>query len=63
MEIHDVVANDEHAVGLLSYSLRRADGSVFNGRGVQVFHVRAGRVTESWGIQEDPAGLGAALEG
>ncbi len=47
LEIHDVLANDEHAVAMV-----RATGQIGDRRlddnTVQVFHIRDGRVTESW---------------
>ncbi len=48
IEIHDVLANDEHVVALTSGSAERQGKSLTDARGVQVFHVRDGKVTESW---------------
>jgi len=48
IEIHDVLANDEHAVALTTASAERQGKSLPESPGVQVFHVRDGRVTESW---------------
>jgi ketosteroid isomerase-like protein len=47
VEAHDVLANDEHAVGLVKGTAER-EGKALNDNGVQVFHVRDGKVTESW---------------
>lgn len=60
-EIHDVVANDEHAVALIELSWEKP--TRFQGREVRVFHMRDGRVTEVWFHPEDPAGSDAALRG
>src|SRR5436190_14912958 len=46
IELHDVLANDEHAVALTTTTGER-DGKSLNQNGVQVFHVRDGKVTES----------------
>ena len=50
--LHDVVANDEHAVGLHSSDAER-DGRRVRSP-VLVFHVRDGRVTEVWQYWADP---------
>jgi ketosteroid isomerase-like protein len=53
LELHDVLANDEHAVGLI-----RATGDVqgrhLDDNTVQLFHIRDGKVTESWIYPGDP---------
>ncbi len=48
IEIHDVLANDDHAVALTTASGERQGKTLENAKGVQVFHVRDGKVTESW---------------
>jgi ketosteroid isomerase-like protein len=52
VEVHDVVANDEHVVGLNSVTAERA-GKTLNDRNALVFHVRDGRATEVWQFWED----------
>jgi ketosteroid isomerase-like protein len=47
LDLHDVLANDEHVVGLIKGTAER-EGKALNDNGVQVFHVRGGKVTESW---------------
>ena len=47
VQVHDVVANDEHAVGLNSVHAERA-GRTLEDNNTLVFHVRDGRVTEVW---------------
>jgi ketosteroid isomerase-like protein len=47
VEIHDVLANDEHAVVLAHASAQR-DGKTLDDNGVQIFHIRDGKVTEQW---------------
>jgi ketosteroid isomerase-like protein len=48
IELHDMLANDEHVVALTAASAERQGKSLDNARGVQVFHIRDGKVTESW---------------
>ena len=51
-ELHDVVANDEHVVGLHINTARRA-GKTLNLREVLVFHLRDGKIAECWESHED----------
>jgi uncharacterized protein len=47
LDLHDVLANDEHAVALATVTAER-DGKTLRDNGAQVFHVQGGKVTESW---------------
>ncbi len=49
---HDVLANDEHAVGLLQFSAER-DGRSLRERAAHIVHVRDGKVAEVWIFWED----------
>jgi uncharacterized protein len=53
VEVHDVVANDEHTVGLQSVHAERG-GRTLDDNGTLVFHLRDGRVTEVWQYWADP---------
>jgi ketosteroid isomerase-like protein len=48
IEIHDMLANDEHVVALTTANAERQGKSLENAKGVQIFHVRDGKLTESW---------------
>jgi ketosteroid isomerase-like protein len=48
-EIHDIVANDEHAVVLVRAHAERSDGTTLNDDNIHVGHVRDGKATEFWG--------------
>jgi ketosteroid isomerase-like protein len=50
--LHDVVANDNHAIGLHSSDAER-DGRTVHSPTVLVFHVRDGRITETWSHHHD----------
>lgn len=54
LEVHDVVANDRHAVALVTWRAIR-DGRPMEGREIAVHHVEDGKVTEVWFTQEDQA--------
>jgi ketosteroid isomerase-like protein len=47
LEIHALLADDEHAVALLRASGER-EGRRLDDNTVQVFHIRDGKVTEQW---------------
>lgn len=51
-EPHDVVANDEHAVGLLRFTARRGDRAL-DERAAQIVHMRDGQLTEVGFFWED----------
>jgi uncharacterized protein len=51
-EPHDVLANDEHAVGLLQFSAQRGDKSLSE-RAAHIVHIRDGKVAEVWFFWED----------
>ncbi len=47
LEVHDVLANDEHGVVLVRGSASR-EGRDFTGNDVHTFHIRDGKVAEFW---------------
>lgn len=51
-ELHDILANEEHVVGLHTNTARRGDKSL-NLREALVFHVRDGKIVEAWEHYED----------
>ena len=51
-EIHDVLANDEHAVAMLHARAER-NGKTWEGPVVHVFHVKDSKVTEYWAFGQD----------
>lgn len=52
LEVHDVLANDEHAVALLRATGTR-QGKRYDSLEMDVFHIRNGKVTEFWSFSED----------
>ena len=52
VEVHDVVANDEHTVGLHLATGER-EGRTLEDREVMVFHLRDGKVVEAWQYLEN----------
>ena len=52
IEVHDILANDEHGVALVTRMAER-DGRSFEMNEVHVFHISDGKVTEYWGFEQD----------
>lgn len=47
-ELHDILANDEHAVALQRWTAQREGKASLEDRNVSVFHIRGGKITEVW---------------
>ena len=58
VELHDVVANDEHAVALTRATASREGRSIDVGD-VDVYHIKGGKVTEMWSFTADQAATDA----
>ena len=58
IEIHDVLANDEHVVVLAHYSGSRL-GKTLDHNTCDVSHIVDGRMTEFWSFGEDQAAVDA----
>ena len=56
-DVHDVVANEEHAVALVHLHLEVADGRRYDQPQVQVAHASDGRIVEFWTMNQDQAVL------
>lgn len=55
-EPHDVLANDDHAVGLLQFSAARGDRSLHE-RAAHIVHLRDRQIAEVWMFWEDQAAV------
>lgn len=59
VELHDVVANGNHMVGLVSASVTAGDQSITY-RTAEIMHVNdEGKVTERWAFADDSAAVSA----
>jgi ketosteroid isomerase-like protein len=58
LEVHDILANDTHAVVLSHVSAERG-GKTIDAHTSDTMHVRDGRVTEFWSFPEDQAAFDA----
>ena len=52
IDLHDIVANDEHTVSLTRAAASR-QGKQLDLRGADIYHIRNGKVTEWWSFVED----------
>jgi ketosteroid isomerase-like protein len=52
LEIHDVLASDDHAVMLARERWER-DGRTLEVRRVFVYHIRDGKLAEAWAYDDD----------
>jgi ketosteroid isomerase-like protein len=53
LDVHDILANDEHVVALGTLSASRGPKSIKTAV-ANVIHVRAGKITEFWTANTDP---------
>lgn len=55
-EVHDVIANDDHAIALGTATAVRG-GRTLQYRTAEVFHIRDGKATERWAFSDDTAAI------
>ena len=53
IEVHDILANDEHGVVLARATASR-QGKQLNALDTDVYHLRNGKVVEAWSSSQDP---------
>ena len=61
-EIHDVVGNDEHVVGLVRFAIESPSGRSAQ-NSAWILHVRDGRATEFWAHNADQAAIDEIIGG
>ena len=54
MDIHDILANDDHVVALVGVKASRG-GKRLDARSAHIMHVADGKLTEFWNFPEDPS--------
>ncbi len=55
-EVHDVLANDDHAVALGTATATRGDATLTY-MTTEIFHMRDGKATERWAFSDDTAAI------
>jgi uncharacterized protein len=53
VEVHDLLADDDHGVAIVTESASRDDGRTYEVRVTHVLHLRDGKVTEFWEAHVD----------
>jgi len=61
-ETHDIVANDEHCIQLVTATASMADQSLTY-RTAEIYHMRDGKVTERWAFSDDTERINAFFGG
>ncbi len=56
VKLHDVVANDDHTVGLAEATATRGDKTLTY-RTAEIYHIRDGKITERWAFSDDTAAI------
>jgi ketosteroid isomerase-like protein len=56
--VHDIIANDDHAVALGTATATRGDETL-EYRTAEIFHIRDGRAVERWAFSDDTAAITA----
>lgn len=51
-DVHDVLANDEHAIQLMNVTARR-DGKTLEYRTAEIYHMKDGKITARWAFSDD----------
>ncbi|MBA3630460.1 MAG: nuclear transport factor 2 family protein [Actinobacteria bacterium] len=54
VELHDAVANDQHAIALSFFTAQRNGKTLDRAPGNEIYHVSNGRVREAWFGVQDP---------
>ena len=52
LAIHSIVADDEHAIALITMQAKR-EGKSAEWRTAGIYHMRDGKISEAWGFNED----------
>ena len=55
-QLHDVIANDDHAIALGTASATRG-GRTLEYRTAEIFHIRDGKAVERWAFADDTAAI------
>jgi ketosteroid isomerase-like protein len=57
-DLHDVIANDDHAIALGTATATRGDRTLTY-QTAEIFHIRDGKATERWAFSDDTAAINA----
>jgi ketosteroid isomerase-like protein len=57
-KLHDVVANDDHAIALVEATAVRG-GKTLTYRTAEIYHIKGGKIAERWAFSDDTAAITA----
>ena len=55
-EVHDVVANDDHLIGLINAHVKVGDQEI-SYRTAEIMHMSDGKITQRWAFSDDPQAI------
>jgi ketosteroid isomerase-like protein len=61
-EVHDILANDEHAIALVEATAGMG-GRSFTYRTAEIYHFRDGKITHRWAFSDDTARINEFFAG
>jgi ketosteroid isomerase-like protein len=56
VEIHDVLANDDHTIALLEVTVN-AGGETFNYRTAEIYHIEDGKIAQRWAFSDNTGAI------
>ena len=56
IDVHDVVANDDHLVALVTAKAER-EGRTLEYKTAEIYHVRDGKITHRWAFSDDTTAI------
>jgi ketosteroid isomerase-like protein len=62
VEVHDVLANDDHAIALVTATARMG-GRSLTYRTAEIYHVRDGKISARWAFSDDTAAINEFFAG
>jgi ketosteroid isomerase-like protein len=62
LELHEVLANDEHAIAIGTARAQDPDGGTVEWKFANVFHVKDGKATEVWGLADETSETDALID-
>lgn len=62
IDTHDIVGNDTHVIAIGDATAQDPQGGSVSWRWGNVFHVQNGKITEVWGLSEDPTDIDALID-
>lgn len=62
IDTHEIVGNDTHVIAIGDATAQDPQGGSVNWRWGNVFHVKDSKITEVWGLSEDPTDIDALID-